>query len=151
MSLTRLPGALVAVGRSRSRLLVLLCGVLLLTLALAAPHPYNQIPFLLHNRLTAPLSRGGISRLALLMPALAALIILCAERPTLESVFGVGAALLLLLPARMIEHRYTLIPLVLLQLYRPLAAPAIERTIAASWAAASTVLVVGIARGWFFL
>jgi alpha-1,2-glucosyltransferase len=152
MGLARLPAAVTAVRGSRWRLLGLLGCVLVLCLRLGAPHPYNHIPFLLHNRLAQPLSVGGLWRLAVLLPAIAALTLLIgAARPTWGGMSHLTAALLLLLPASMIEHRYALMPLVLLQLYRPRASPSLERIMIAAWAAASGYLTLGIARGWFFL
>jgi len=145
-----------ATGREGSRRALLIWAVAL-GLALgffwSNSHPYNQSEyrFFLHNRLALWASSDWLHRLA--VGSMAALgLTLCLrwrpQRPAWRAAAAV--ALLSMLAAALVEPRYMLLPVLMLQAGRPSLSRRGEMTLFLLWLGCSGLLLEGMATGRFF-
>lgn len=90
-------------------------------------HPYNLLPYHLHNDVAMWLNDAA--HRAFLTPlAVWGLLTMCSlSRPDFQTISWAAATLITLVPSWMIEHRYAIVPLALWWLLRPAGSPAAER------------------------
>ena len=129
-------------------------GLLLIALLWTNSHPYNQgrYDFFLHNRVLSFFDSSFAARLVLgLLAGLGAVMVVQLVHRRLVvglALFGASQGLLL---AEMVEPRYWLVPLLIIQLARRRSSASNEVVLSAWWALLSLGLLRGFRDASFFL
>lgn len=157
-ALVFLPSALASIWTHRERLsdprlaALLVAGYVLFLWSFRPDHPYNQFEGFWRTDVLRLVDREAFAKLAFYVPvaiSLTTLFVTRLARPEFYAVFGL--ALLLLVPAWVIETRYYLVPYALWLLFRKEQSPFVEAMGVAFSALLATYVLYGISGGHFGL
>jgi len=128
-----------------------LLGFVLYLSTFAVSHPYNHVPFYLHNMILRAMTAGVVAKVLWFAPIAAALLAIAAIPLTSPAAYFLYPCWVLsVLPMGMVEHRYCLVPLVLFMLFRKSDRKWTEPAMLLLYAAADAVLLIGLQHRAFF-